>query len=138
MTERRRLVAATINLTILVLLSLILINVKPALSEDIGGSIDLFTQNAPFNGRGSNMPSDAFGPGDVVILYALVEYNRYPQQNLMVTFYIRGPDNSSFSSTAITNASGIASINFTIPLKCPPHENETFGEWFSMARVRMG
>ncbi|MEM3616635.1 MAG: CARDB domain-containing protein [Candidatus Bathyarchaeia archaeon] len=51
---------------------------------------------------------------------------------------MRGPDNSSFSYAAITNASGIASINFTIPHKCPPYENETFGEWSSMASVRIG
>ncbi|MEM2518353.1 MAG: CARDB domain-containing protein [Candidatus Bathyarchaeia archaeon] len=136
MTEWRRL-AATINLIIVfVFLSIASIYVKPAFPSNAGGSIDLFTQRAPFNGKGLNMPSDAFSPGDVVILYALVECDRYPQRNLMVTFYVRGPDNSSFSRTALTNASGIASINFTIPHKCP-HENEIFGKWFSMASVLM-
>ncbi|MEM1540948.1 MAG: hypothetical protein QXJ07_06200, partial [Candidatus Bathyarchaeia archaeon] len=139
MTKRRG-PAATINLIMIVLLGnfILIINMKPAFSDGAGGSIDLFTQKVPFNGKGPNVPSDAFSPGDIVILYALVEYNKYPQQNLIVTFYIRGPDNSSFCRTAITNASGMASMNFTIPHKCPPHENETFGEWFSMASVRIG
>jgi len=138
MTKGRRL-TATINLTIILLCLIFMpIYMKPAFPNGVGGSIDLFTQKEPFSGRGPNMPSDAFGPSDIVILYALVEYNRYPQQNLMVTFYIRGPDNSSFSHTAVTNACGIASISFVIPQKCPPHENETFGEWFSMASVVIG
>jgi hypothetical protein len=135
MTKRRRL-AITLVTILVVILSFI--PKKPVFSKGAGGSIDLFTQKEPFSGKGLNMPSDAFGPEEVVILYALVEYNGYPQQNLVVTFYIQNPDNSSFSRTAITNASGIASINFTIPHKCPPYENETFGEWFSMASVLIG
>ena len=138
MTKRRRLAVILSVITTILLLGLIPIYMKPVFSSGVGGNIDLFTQKEPFSGKGPNVPSDVFGPEEVVILYALVKYNEYPQQNLVVTFYIKGPDNSSFSRTATTNASGIASINFTIPHKCPPHENETFGEWFSMASVLIG
>ncbi|MBX5321711.1 MAG: CARDB domain-containing protein, partial [Candidatus Bathyarchaeia archaeon] len=135
MTERRRLAILAV---VIVLFSLAFVNIKMGFSNNAGGKIDLFTQKDPFNGKGLNMPSDAFAPEEIVFLYALVEYNGYPRQNLLVTFSVKSPDESSFSLTAATNASGIASINFTIPHKCPPYENETLGEWSSRATVVIG
>ena len=135
MMKQRRL-AAILMLTMFIAMS-------PLMFEDVivhggNGKIDLFTQKEPFSGKGLNMPSDAFAPGEIVFLYALVEYNGYPRQNLLVTFSIKSPNGTSFSFTAITNTSGIASMSFTIPQKCPPHENETFGEWFVRACVVIG
>jgi hypothetical protein len=97
------------------------------------GKVDLFTQKTPFNGKGLNMPSDAFGPGEIVILYALVEYNEQPVQNHLVTFHIQSPNGSSFALTSITNATGIASTSFRLP-----YSNETFGEWKTTAIIRIG
>ncbi len=136
MTKRRRLTAAiTLTVLITMFLTLAITNVRVYGSN---GRIDLFTQKEPFSGKGPNTPSDAFAPGEIVFLYALVEYNGSPLQKLLVTFFVKSPDNFSFSFTASTNASGIASVNFTIPHKCPPHENENFGEWFACANVRIG
>jgi hypothetical protein len=138
MTGKRRLLVVITLAAAVVLFSFTSACMKIGFSDSASGKIDLFTQKEPFSGKGLNMPSDAFSPGEVVILHALVEWNEYPRQNLMVTFSVRSPDGSSFSLVSLTDASGIASVNFTIPQKCPPYENETFGEWFSMATVVLG
>ena len=101
------------------------------------GSIDLYTQKEPYSGKGSDMPSDAFGPGEVVVLYALVMADGVPKQNLPVAFCVEIPDNTSFSMVGKTNVSGIARINFTIPEKCGV-ESEIFGEWIVLANVLIG
>jgi len=119
---------------IVILLTFTLANVEIAFSQGAGGNVDLFTQKELFSGRGPNMPSDAFGPGDIVILYSLVTYGEVSVPNLIVTFHVEAPDSSSFSLTARTNASGIATINFSIPQR---HEDLTdfFGEWSVLTNV---
>ncbi|MGB9713859.1 MAG: InlB B-repeat-containing protein [Candidatus Bathyarchaeales archaeon] len=139
MTMDTRLKKLAVMLIAIALLSnFVLANVETAFSSSYAGEIDLFTQKEPYSGKGLNMPSDAFAPGEVVILYALVQYGGAPVQNFLVTFYVRSPDNSSFSLVAPTNGSGVASVNFAIPQKCAPHESEVFGEWFTLASVRIG
>jgi hypothetical protein len=105
-------------------------------ADSAGGKIDLFTQKEPYSGKGPNMPGDAFGPQEIVILYALVTFNEMPVQNLMVAFNIQTPSNASFSLSANTNSSGIATVNFRIAM---PSENisesEVFGEWHVLANV---
>ncbi len=101
------------------------------------GIIDLYTQKEPHSGKGPDMPSDAFGPGEVVVLYALVTAGGVPKQNLPVAFCVQIPDNTSFSRVAKTNVSGIARINFTIPEKCGV-ESEIFGEWGVLTNVLIG
>ena len=125
--------AAIILMLIIVLLGC-LTNIKPILSDNTGGKIDLFTQKEPYSGKGLNTPSDAFAPGEVVILYALVTYNEKPLQRLIVTFRVQSPINETFSLSSKTNASGIATINFTIPQKCM-NTSEVFGEWHALANV---
>jgi hypothetical protein len=127
-----------VGLTIIaILLSVSLPNMKIAFSEDFGGKIDLFTQKEPYSGKGPNMPSDAFAPQELVILYALVTYKEMPLQNVLVAFYIRTPSNASFSLSERTNASGIATINFTIVWPCVDG-NEVFGEWYTLANAAIG
>jgi len=139
MTMNTRLKKLVITLTAIALfLNFALTNMKTAFSSSYAGEIDLFTQKEPYGGKGLNMPSDAFAPGEVVILYALVQYDGGPVQNLLVTFYVQSPDNSSFGLVATTNGSGVASVNFAIPQKCAPQEGEVFGEWFALASVRIG
>jgi hypothetical protein len=123
------------SITITLFLSFTLTNATFVFSNFSAGEIDLFTQKEPYGGKGPNIPSDAFAPGEVVILYASIKYNGSPMQSLLVTFYVQCPDNSSFSFVAATNGSGIASVNFTIPQKCPPQDGEVFGEWFALANV---
>ncbi|MEM2971455.1 MAG: CARDB domain-containing protein [Candidatus Bathyarchaeia archaeon] len=119
-----------------ILLSLSLPNMKIAFS-DTSGKMDLFTQKEPYSGKGPNMPSDAFSPQEHVILYALVTRNEAPMQNALVAFYIRAPTGFSFSLSEKTNASGIATINFTIPHPCD-NESEFFGEWYTLANAYVG
>lgn len=100
-------------------------------------NIDLFTQKEPYSGRGPNMPSDAFGPGKIVVLYALVTYKGFPLQNSLVTFFVQSPNGTYFTFTATTNSSGIATIGFTIP-HMYVNETEVIGEWFTSANVLIG
>jgi hypothetical protein len=128
--------AATLAIAMVILVST-MASMESALSSSTSGKIDVFTQHEPYSGKGPNVPSDAFGPGDIVILYALVSYSNVSVQNLIVTFYVNPPDSLSFSVTAKTNASGIASINFTVPQN---NDNITqfFGEWFVLTNVPIG
>ena len=128
---------AVMLIMIVFLFRYISVNMEVVYSDSTYGTIDLFTQKEPYSGKGSNMPSDAFGPGEIVILYALVDDDGVPLRNLLVTFYVQSPDDTSFSLTAKTNTSGIATINFTIPQKCV-NETAVFGEWFTCANVMIG
>jgi len=136
MDARLKRLAVTLIMTA-VLLGYILSNMKIVYSNNTDGEIDLFTQKEPYSGKGSNMPSDAFGAGEVVILYALVTSDGAPLQNLLVTFNVQGSDETSFGLTAETDASGIATINFTIPQKSD-NITEVFGEWVASASVLIG
>jgi uncharacterized repeat protein (TIGR01451 family) len=122
-----------------ILLSSTLSNIKIILSSDSGGCVDLFSEKEPFNGKGSNVPCDAFGPEENAILYALVTCNDKPVENLIVAFCVRLPTNASFGLTARTGPDGIATVNFTI--STPPisiNESDIFGVWFAQANVLMG
>lgn len=122
---------ALIVIGVTILLSFALPNVKPTFSTDYTGCcIDVFTQREPFSGRGMNAQSDAFGPEEILILYALVTYRDWPIENLLVAFHVFLPNNASFSVTAGTNSSGIASINFTIGTpSVNAGEGDIFGYW---------
>lgn len=130
--------AAMLAITI-ILLSFTLANLRIAFSSDDGGKIDVFTQKQPYSGAGLNMPSDAFGPEEVVILYANVTYNQAPLENMVAAFDVLIPSGKSFSLTAKTNSSGIATVNFTI--STPPigvNESEVFGLWTVVGSVLIG
>lgn len=133
MSARLKKLTSTLVITA-ILLSFTLTNIKIAFSNDTGGKIDLFTQKEPYSGKGPNVPSDAFSPDELVILYALATYNEVPIPNLLTAFYVTTPNNTSFSFTAKTNSSGIATVSFAIP---PPlqsvNESQVFGEWLAIA-----
>ncbi len=105
-------------------------------SADSAGAIDVFTQKQPFSGRGLNMSSDAFGPQEVVILFGFVTYNEAPMEGLTVAFDVKPPNNKNFTLTAVTNASGIAVANFTVPTPIGD-EREVFGIWSVLANVQI-
>lgn len=134
--ESSRSIAAT-AMVILVLFSLV--NFEALGSNALGASIDLFTQKEPYSGKGLDMPSDAFGPGEVVDLNALVILNDTPVQNLLVTFGVTTSKNTSFSLTSTTNSSGIAAVSFTIPTpETGLNESELFGTWKALANAMIG
>jgi hypothetical protein len=98
--------------------------------------VDVFTQKEPYSGVGPNMPSDSFGPDDIVILYALVTRSGSPLSGILVGYDVKVPNGFEFSISAPTNASGIAAVNFTIPnLSDNVSESDIFGTWFVTAAV---
>jgi len=107
--------------------------------KTLGWALDCYTDHfrkkcwTPFVGLGPNATADAFEPQDMVILYSYLSYNEWPQQNWLVSFEIYGPVNPYFNftlfRTAVTNASGVATINFTIPWPCENAEEIIFGKW---------
>jgi len=138
MSAKTKELAVILLVLIVTFLSFTLVSTKIAFSDETGGEIDIFTQKEPYSGKGPNTPSDAFAPGEVVILYALVTYNDYPVPSLLVAFEIRGPENPveniTFSRAVFTNETGIAKISFRIS-----HLNETaFGEWIVIGNTEIG
>jgi hypothetical protein len=113
------------------------LNTDVVFSSGVDCCIDVFTQKEPFSGKGRNVRSDAFGIGEIVVLYALVTYDELPMLDSLVSFYVRVPDNTSFILTATTNTSGVATANFTIPSKCA-NLTDVFGDWLVLANVQTG
>jgi len=95
-------------------------------------AIDLYTDKG---GQGSNQPSDTFAPGEQVALYAYVTSGTAPVQGKLVAFEVRDPDNTLvLDRTGETNASGIAVINFTLPVTCIPGQ-KIIGELTAISTV---
>jgi hypothetical protein len=120
-----------------VLLVLLLASMCSASYSQSGSvTVDVFTQQEPYSGRGPNMPSDAFGPGDLVILYALVIQGHSPISDILAGFSVKMPDYANFSLSAQTNMSGIATVNFRIPIPSSNvSESDIFGAWTVAATV---
>jgi len=118
-------------LTVMMVLSQLALapEISNVLAAD-AASLDVFTQKQPFSGKGPNMPSDAFGPQDVVLLYGQVSANDSAVDKILVAFDIWTPNGANFTLSAFTNTSGIATVNFTIAT--PPiniTQTDVFGLW---------
>jgi len=93
---------------------------------DVGPSVDLYNQKG---GQGLNQPSDEFSPGEQVILYASVYYNMSSVEGKLVAFEVNDPSNNTvLDRTGQTDESGIAVINFTLPITCIPGQ-KVIGVW---------
>jgi len=123
-----------------VLFVLVSANIGSAFCSNGGSAqVDVFTQKEPYSGRGPNMPSDAFGPEDIVILYALLTQSDLPVESTIVGFDVKLPNDANFSLSARTNMSGIATVNFT--MITPPlnvSESDIFGIWTVTVGVLLG
>ena len=110
----------------------------PFPAPPIGPAIDVYTQKlAPYSGKGPNMPSDAFGPQEEVILYAYVSYDCEPAQDKLVVFEVKNPgDEPVIFRTATSNAEGIATSSFRIPWEAEGAES-LFGEWIIYGSVEI-
>jgi len=101
-------------------------------------SVDLFTQKAPFDGKGLNQSSDLFGPQEQVTLYFQVLENNHPLNEILVTYEIDGPLNRpselKFYQTAQTNSSGMARTTFSL---ATINETDSFGTWVVSARIEV-
>ncbi len=104
-----------------------------------GAVIDLFTDQAPFNGIGANQSSDTYEPQDLVNLSALATYNGGPERNMPVAFEVNGPPNAfenvSIVGSATTNDSGVGTFSFRIPWPNVNAEEIIFGKWSAIATV---
>lgn len=121
-------------------LVLLLIVPRFVLSVDaVEGNLDLFTQKAPFDGKGLNQTSDAFQQQELVVLYALVTFGGDPITNKVVAFQVNGPPNTlqniTIVAAAVTNASGIAKFAFRMPTAPINMEQIIFGKWFALSTV---
>jgi hypothetical protein len=105
---------------------------------DTSVSIDLFTQKAPYDGKGPNQSSDMFGPQETVVLYALVLVNGAPANGKLVAFEINGPlnilEDIKFYQSAETNASGTAETYFSLAVI---NETSAFGTWTVIGKVEV-
>jgi len=101
--------------------------------------IDLYTQKS---GKGPNQAGGYFKPQELVILYAHVTNNTNPISNKSVAFEIHGPPDHPKNITIIrapmTNASGMATINFRIPWPDEDPEDIVLGTWTAYAGVQIG
>jgi hypothetical protein len=128
-----------VALALMIILSVsALSSLRLAFSTSPGGEIDVFTQREPYGGRGPNASSDAFGPGKMVQVFALVTYNENPAQGIPVAFEILGPDNPSgrivFFRSGFTNENGTVAIDFRLS-----YLNEsTFGDWVVYGSAEIG
>jgi len=94
--------------------------------KPVGPAIDVYTQRG---GEMPGAPSDAFGPQELVILYAKVTYNNDSVQNKLVAFEVKDPSMTVVvTRTATTNATGIATTSFRIPWPCT-NATGLFGNW---------
>ena len=104
-----------------------------------GAVIDLFTDQAPFNGIGANQSSDAYEPQDLVNLSALATYNGGPERNMPVAFEVNGPPNAfenvSIVGSATTNDGGVGTFSFRIPWPNVNAEEIIFGKWSAIATI---
>ena len=118
--------ALTVGTVILVVATSLLVSVLGK-----GPTIDLYNQKG---GKGPNQPSDTFSPGEQVILYAYVTYKDDPVEGKLVAFEMIDPTNTSaIYRTGETNASGLATVNFTLPTAGPPEQ--IIGTWTAIAVV---
>jgi len=102
-------------------------------AETLEWQVDVYTQKQPNSGVGPGQPSDAFGPDDLVLLYANITYNGAGVQHVLVSFSANGPpnpvDNITLSLAAASDDTGIAQTQFRIVSPGENVETLTFGTW---------
>lgn len=91
-------------------------------------AIDLYNQKG---GQGPNEPSEDFAPREIVELTALLTYHGEPVEYKLVGFEVRNAIGEAvLYRSNMTDANGLATINFTILGECLP---EIFGTWTALA-----
>jgi len=127
----------TVILLVAILLGFSLSSLKVGFAATLG-EIDLYTQKEPYSGKGPNVMSDAFGPDEEVLIFALVTYGDSAVANRLVSFEAVGPENSieniSFVRSAFTDGNGIANVSF----RMPSADATSFGQWVVVGNVKIG
>ena len=93
--------------------------------------IDVYTQKPePYSGKGLNQPSDAFAPGEEVILYAEVTYNYDPVEYKSVAFRVTDSTGEILLDRSnVTNEYGVATTSFRLA------SNATFGTYTVLVTI---
>jgi hypothetical protein len=100
--------------------------------QSSGASVDVYTDRG---GEFSNVHSDAYGPQEIVTVYANVTYNNVAVAGNHVTFDVKDSAGSTVSyRTVQTDKDGVAIIDFRLPWPCSNPE-ESFGNWNIVATV---
>lgn len=112
-----------------------------SVNAQTGVAIDLYTDQAPFDGKGENQSADAYEPQELVVLYALATYNDAPVAGKLVAFQINGPMNQFQNITVVgsgtTDENGIAEFSFRLPWPSQTPEKAIFGQWIALATVEI-
>ena len=127
------------NVLIVAGLFLLISILPPRTVAASNASVDVYTQRG---GIGASEPSGIFMVGELVSLFAKVEYNDFPVPDKIVSFSVHGPSNSYGNFTIIlsdiTNSSGVASACFRIGPMGMEHWEEIFlGTWLVVAAVEV-
>ena len=112
-----------------------------SVTAQTGVAIDLYTDQAPFNGKGANQSADAYEPQELVVLFALAMYNEAPVAGKLVAFQINGPRNQFQNITVVgsgtTDENGTAEFSFRMPWPSALPEEAIFGQWIAYATVEI-
>jgi hypothetical protein len=84
-------------------------------------AIDLYTQDG---GLGANQSGGFFGPGGLVQLFVYLTANGFPINQTEAVFTVSDPAGNKSVQSALTDGSGIASINVTLPA-----DESAVGNW---------
>lgn len=96
-------------------------------------NIDVFTDQS---GTGPTVSSRAYGPLQLVQMYASVTYDSASMPEENVIFSIKNSNDSVIAvRQGITNQTGIASANFRLPTPDPSAPQNSFGIWSVTASV---
>jgi hypothetical protein len=110
-------------------------------SAQTGVVVDLYTNQAPFDGKGANQSADAYEPQELVVLFALATYNDAPVAGKLVAFQINGPKNQFQNITVVgsgtTDENGTAEFSFRLPWPSQTPEKAIFGQWIALATVEI-
>ena len=92
-----------------------------------GPALDVYTDRG---GNGPNVPSDAYGPQELITLHGYVTYNNVAVANKEVDFQLLDASGNTVAyMTAISNDQGIATTTFRMPWPNGPNPQSTFGTW---------
>jgi len=128
-------------LAIFLMLSLFPCTHLVSVTAQTGVIVDLYTDQALFDGKGANQSADAYEPQELVVLFALATYNDAPVAGKLVAFQIIGPMNQFQNITVVgagtTDEDGIAEFSFRLPWPSQIPEKAIFGQWIALATVEI-
>ncbi len=86
-----------------------------------------------------NVTNNVFTPFDEIQLFANVTYGNATQPDILITFKVQGPSNSSdpinITRIATTNANGIAACSFHLPVS-GQNQDSVIGTWQASATIQ--